>query len=87
MTSVPPATDPFVMPDNEKTGTAPTADPDHPFPDGVVWTETLADKEVIANIPNKMGGGFHRIGLGIGADPATAGAKIAGVMKAIECGA
>jgi len=78
-------TDTFVMPDNEKTGTAPDADPANPFPEGIVWTESLADKELIANIPNKAGG-FHRIGAGIGADPATVAAKIAGVMKAIECG-
>lgn len=74
--------DTFTMPENEKAGTI-EADAAHPLPDGTVVTET-PDGELIANVPAK-GGGFHRIGTGIGADPATIAATVAATIKALNC--
>jgi len=76
----------FVMPDNEEAGTAPPADAANPIPSGTIFTKTLADGELIANIPTADGTGFHRIGAGIGADPATLPPIIARTMRSIACG-
>jgi hypothetical protein len=71
------------LPEGLTAADAPTADPDHPMPDGAQFA-TNSDGELIALIPGKQGG-WHFVRAGIGADPATLAARIAATMKTIGC--